>query len=53
MGDKVLEQIMILTIKENFFRPMYYRAPIENAFYLVSLFMSFYANIGKNSCRLD
>lgn len=35
MGDKILEQLMILTIKENFFRPMYYRSPIENAFYLV------------------
>ena len=38
MGDKILEQLMILTIKENFFRPMYYRSPIENAFYLVLLF---------------
>jgi hypothetical protein len=36
MGDKILEQLMILTIKEHFFRPMYYRAPIENCFYLVS-----------------
>jgi hypothetical protein len=35
MGDKILEQLMILTIKEHFFRPMYYRAPIENTFYLV------------------
>lgn len=35
MGDKVLEQLMILTIKEHFFRPMYYRSPIENSFYLV------------------
>lgn len=35
MGDKILEQLMILTIKENFFRPMYFRSPIENAFYLV------------------
>lgn len=36
MGDKVLEQLMILTIKEHFFRPMYYRSPIENTFYMVS-----------------
>lgn len=36
MGDKILEQLMILTIKENFFRPMYYRSPIENSFYIVS-----------------
>jgi hypothetical protein len=35
MGDKILEQLMILTIKEMYFRPMYYRSPIENAFYLV------------------
>ena len=34
MGDKVLEQVMILTIKEHYFRPMYYRSPIENTFYL-------------------
>lgn len=34
MGDKILEQLMILTIKEHYFRPMYYRAPIENSFYL-------------------
>jgi hypothetical protein len=34
MGDKILEQLMILTIKEHFFRPMYYRSPIENSFYL-------------------
>merc|ERR1712051_747163 len=25
---------MILTIREHFFRPMYYRAPIENTFYM-------------------
>lgn len=37
MGDKILEQLMILTIKEMYFRPMYYRSPIENAFYLVSI----------------
>jgi len=35
MGDKILEQLMILTIREMYFRPMHYRSPIENAFYLV------------------
>ena len=34
MGDKILEQLMVLTIKEHYFRPMYYRSPIENSFYL-------------------
>ena len=38
MGDKILEQLMILTIKEHYFRPMYYKAPIENCFYLVISF---------------
>ena len=42
MGDKILEQLMILTIKENFFRPMYYRSPIENAFYLVNLYFKLF-----------
>lgn len=36
MGDKLLEQIVILSIKEHFFRPMYYKSPIENSFYIVS-----------------
>ena len=34
MGDKLLEQAVILTIKEHFFRPMYYQSPIENSFYI-------------------
>ena len=34
MGDKVLEQLFILTLKEHFFRPFRYRAPIENTPYL-------------------
>ncbi len=34
MGDRILEQLMILTIKEHYFRPMYYKSPIENSFYL-------------------
>ena len=34
MGDKVLEQLMILTIREHFFAPMYYQTPIENTFYM-------------------
>ena len=36
MGDKFLEQLMILQIKEHYFAPMYYKAPIENTFFLVS-----------------
>lgn len=36
MGDKLLEQAVILTLKHHFFRPMYYQSPIENSFYLVS-----------------
>merc|ERR1712166_1319842 len=34
MGDKLLEQVVILTLKHHFFRPMYYASPIENSFYL-------------------
>ena len=34
MGDKILEQLMILTIREQFFAPMYYQTPIENTFYM-------------------
>lgn len=34
MGDRFLEQLMILTLREHFFRPMYYQAPIENNWYL-------------------
>jgi hypothetical protein len=37
MGDKILEQLMVLTIKEHYFRPMLYRAPIENSFYIVNI----------------
>ena len=47
MGDKLLEQAVILTIKEHFFRPMYYQSPIENSFYIVSAqetFAEFYLN---------
>ena len=45
MGDRFLEKIMILTIREHFFRPMYYNAPIEQTFYLVSI-----QNILINNC---
>ena len=38
MGDKFLEQLMILQLKEHFFRPMFYRTPIENTFFIVSAF---------------
>ena len=34
MGDKILEQIMILSLKEMWFKPMYYRSPIENNFFI-------------------
>ena len=34
MGDRFLEQLMILTIREHFFRPMLYKAPIENTFFM-------------------
>jgi hypothetical protein len=45
---------MILTIKEHFFRPLYYRSPIENTFYLVRLLMALLMrHIGKNLGRLD
>ena len=37
MGDRFMERIMILTIKEHYFQPMYYKAPIEQMFFLVSL----------------
>jgi hypothetical protein len=36
LGDRFFEQLMILTLREHFFRPMYYRAPIENTFFMVS-----------------
>lgn len=34
MGDKLLEQAIILSLKAHFFRPIHYKSPIENAFYL-------------------
>lgn len=36
LGDRFFEQLMILTLREHFFRPMYYKAPIENTFFMVS-----------------
>ena len=36
MGDRFFEQLMILTLREHYFRPMYYQAPIENTYFLVS-----------------
>jgi len=38
LGDRFFEQLMILTLREHFFRPMYYKAPIENTYYMVSYF---------------
>jgi len=34
MGDKILEQLVILTIKDQFFLPFRYQAPIENNWYM-------------------
>ena len=45
MGDRFLEQLMILQIREHFFRPMMYDAPIENTFFMVS-------NALKQSCLI-
>ena len=36
MGDKFLERMMVLTLKEHYFQPLYYKAPIEQSFFLVS-----------------
>ena len=35
MGDRFLEQLMILTLKDHYMAPMKYNAPIENVFYMV------------------
>lgn len=35
-GDRLMEQYMILCLKEHFFRPMRYRAPIHQTFFMVS-----------------
>ena len=34
MGDKILEQLMILTLKNYFFHPMTFKSPIQNTFFL-------------------
>ena len=34
MGDKIAEQLAILTLKEHFMRPFKYEAPLENSFYI-------------------
>ena len=36
MGDRILEQLMILQLREHYFRPMRYEAPIENSFFMVT-----------------
>ena len=38
MGDRFFENTMILTLREHYFRPMHYKAPIENSFFMVSYF---------------
>lgn len=40
MGDRFLEQLMILNLKEHYFAPMKFEAPIENVFYMVSALSS-------------
>ena len=34
MGDRFLEQLMILQRRQHYFRPMTYNAPIENTFFM-------------------
>ena len=34
MGDKLMEQLMILTLRDQFFRPNRYSAPIEQTYFL-------------------
>merc|ERR1712147_456063 len=34
MGDRFLEQLMILQLRQHYFRPMTYKAPIENTFFM-------------------
>ena len=48
-GDRFLEQCMILNLREHFFRPMNYRAPIENTFFMVSPFQITKTLIGPHS----
>ena len=55
MGDRFFEQLMILTLREHFFRPMYYKAPIENTYFMVSAFrrstsrvLRFFSSIGPH-----
>jgi hypothetical protein len=40
MGDSMFEHLMILQLREHYFRPLHYDAPIENAFYTVSYIFS-------------
>ena len=35
-GDKILEQTMILALRDQFFRPNTYEAPIEQSYMIVS-----------------
>ena len=36
-GDRILEQVMIMTLRDQFFRPMTYKAPIEQSYMIVSI----------------
>lgn len=51
MGDKFLEQLMILQLKEHYFAPMRYEAPIENTFFMVSSALFNYLVIGPQPRR--
>ena len=53
LGDKIFEQLMILRLKEFFYAPMYYKAPIEQTFYMVSFFHQDLLVKGKGTCRFD
>ena len=52
MGDRFFEQLMILTLREHYFRPMYYKAPIENTFFLVSIKTQFSLKLLLTSIHL-
>ena len=49
MGDRFLETVMILNLREHFFRPMRYRAPIENTFFIVSSPLNYNRLLGPYS----
>ena len=55
-GDRILEQLMILTLRDEYFRPMTYKAPIEQSYMIVSRYTSPYSSnsfplLGTYPCR--